>query len=161
MATLLLTQNKKALVDEEDYGYLSQWKWSYHPEGYAKRTLDTHRSSSRRTTTTRFLHQEVFKSPSQRIDHINGNKLDNRKCNLRGATVAQNAMNKKKCSKYSSKYKGVHWCKKAKKWIAQIKLQGKSTHLGSSCREEEAANIYNIAAIKHFGEFAKLNKGAE
>lgn len=65
------------------------------------------------------------------IDHINGNGLDNRKANVRFATVQQNGWNKRKqWGDYSSKYKGVHWAKERKQWRARITFKGRLVHLG-------------------------------
>jgi hypothetical protein len=97
---------------------------------------------------------------TEKIDHITGvhNNL-----NLRLATTSQNAANKKKANSYkgkkcSSKFKGVSWVKKTNKWQAQIKFHGKAIYLGVFTNELEAAKAYNNAAIKYFGEFAKINK---
>ena len=91
------------------------------------------------------------------VDHINRDRLDNRKCNLRIATTQQNGMNRTKCgSNYTSKYKGVS--KDKKKWIAQITKDGKRTLIGRYETQEEAARAYNQSAIETFGDFAWLNK---
>jgi hypothetical protein len=95
--------------------------------------------------------QDVF------VDHINGNGLDNRKSNLRICTHQQNCENSRKRKKSFSKYKGVYWSKNAKKWVAQITIDGKSKHLGYFELEEDAAAAYDKAAVKYFGEFACLN----
>src|SRR3990167_7283870 len=93
------------------------------------------------------------------IDHINGNKLDNRKNNLRFCNQQGNSANMDKHGKY--KYKGITLCtdwNRKKKWGAQISIKRKNMHLGRYLTPEEAALAYNIAAIKYFGEFARLNK---
>lgn len=88
------------------------------------------------------------------IDHINGNPADNRICNLRLATASDNSKNQRKKSGTSSTYKGVSWYKRKKKWMAQIRIDGKPTHLGYFHDEEAAHYAYCLAASKHFGEFA-------
>ena len=104
-------------------------------------------------------------------DHIlNGEEFDkqypelkysgllNIKSNLRVVTNQQNMMNCKSYHGSSSKYKGVNWCKGAKKWKAQIQINGKKKYLGIFTFEEEAAQCYNEAALKHYGEFALINE---
>lgn len=97
------------------------------------------------------------------IDHINGNKTDNQIKNLRKATTNQNNANAKKRliinkNKCSSVFKGVYWDKRRKKWHTQLSFKGKTKHIGYFKEEKEAAKAYNEAAIKYFGEFAKLNE---
>lgn len=87
-------------------------------------------------------------------DHINGNKLDNRRCNLRICTPHQNNLNR---PNVTGKYKGVYWCKRLKKWMAQIMIGERNKYVGSFPNEEEAAFAYNEAAKKYHGEFARLN----
>jgi hypothetical protein len=108
------------------------------------------------------MHREVINPPAHLdVDHINHNGLDNRKANLRPVTQAQNCLNrpykiyKKKIS--SSKYKGVTWHKRMKKWTAQICYQGKHKSLGYFDDETDAAKAYDDAAKKHHKEFAVLN----
>jgi hypothetical protein len=92
----------------------------------------------------------------QKIDHINGNGLDNRKENLRLATNRQNSWNSKSTIG-SSKYKGVSWCKQKNKWRTRIYFNGKDIHLGFFVNEKDAAKIYDEIALKYFGEFARIN----
>lgn len=94
----------------------------------------------------------------QLVDHINHNGLDNRKANLRLATAAQNARNRQKCkSKKTSKYKGVCWHKRDKKWTGRILVNSKSIALGYFEDEKEAARAYDRAARKYYGEYAEPN----
>jgi hypothetical protein len=90
------------------------------------------------------------------IDHINGNKSDNRIENLRDVTRCQNMMNVKKSSKNTSGYKGVSFHKNRKKWIAQIKLNKKNFHLGVFESAEKAYEEYCRVAIEYHGEYANL-----
>lgn len=153
MKKIPLTQGKFALVDDEDYDFLMQWKWHIVAKGYASRT---ERNSVNRAIR---MHRAILDArEGQEVDHINGNRLDNRRANLRIATSSQNAMNRKKIEGAGSKYKGVCPARAAGKFIAQIKVNGKTIHLGTFASEKAAAKTYNIAAKKNFGEFARLNK---
>lgn len=101
------------------------------------------------------MHNLVMKSSS--IDHINGNGLDNRKCNLRKVTQQQNVMNARTNRKSTSKFKGVCRPKSSTKWIASITHNYKHIHIASCDSEVEAARLYNAKAKELFGEFARLN----
>jgi len=79
-------------------------------------------------------------------DHINGDKLDNRKCNLRYATYQENNRNRRNVRGYS-------WHKNYKKWYAQIKVNKKNIYLGCFITEKDAKNTYQEAREKYFGEF--------
>ena len=91
------------------------------------------------------------------IDHIDGNPTNNKISNLRCATNQQNCCNKKKTKKYTSKYKGVSWDKKEKKWRAQICFNYQKNCLGFFEFESDAALAYDKAAKKHHNSFAFLN----
>jgi len=106
------------------------------------------------------MHREIMDAPAgMEVDHINGNGLDNRKCNLRLATSSQNKRNQRKQRrKTSSKYKGVYWHKRDKVWVVRIQAEGKEKYIGSYKTEQEAALAYNEAALKYHGEYAKLNE---
>lgn len=90
------------------------------------------------------------------IDHINGNRSDNRLDNLREATTQQNNYNTRKRKNTTSKYKGVSWDTRYQKWHARIRINGKQKHLGYYTSEEEAYAAYCKAAIELHGEFANL-----
>jgi hypothetical protein len=91
------------------------------------------------------------------VDHINCNRIDNRKSNLRHATRSQNVRNTIPRTDTSSKFKGVHWHKASKKWMTRIYINGKRKFIGSFNNEYDAALAYNAAAAEHYGEFARLN----
>jgi len=101
------------------------------------------------------LYYKNTKTP-QALDHINGERSDNRIQNLRPATAPENARNRKKGTGRTSRYKGVSWYNRKSKWQAQIKSNCKSLHLGYFCSEYEAHLAYCEAAIRLHGEFANL-----
>lgn len=93
--------------------------------------------------------------PNIEVDHINGNKLDNRRCNLRPVTHQQNLQNCDLRKDNTSGEKGVSWHKNAKKWESYIKANGKRIHLGLFNSKEDAVRAYQEAAEKYFGEFRR------
>jgi len=151
-----LTQGKVALVDDADYAYLSQFKWYFNGGGYAARTAP--QSLGRGII---YMHRELLK-PGKGIvvDHIDGDKLNNRRSNLRIATVSQNIFHSKLSKVNTSGYKGVRWHRQGKKWLAEIKYQRRNIYLGLFDTAEAASAAYNAAAKRLFGEFASpVNKG--
>lgn len=146
---------KSALVDDEDYEFLIQNKWYFMKTeqigGYA---------STHITGKTIYMHRIVNKTPEGFFtDHINGDKLDNRKSNLRTATERQNRMNQKiKAPNKSSKYKGVSWNKLFKKWEVYIHAKGrKKIVIGYFNDEKIAAKAYNSKSKELYGDFASIN----
>ena len=155
-----LTKGKYAIVDPNDYYWLSEHKWSAF--GGACNKFYAGRKSPRRNGKRRKtirMHREVINtSDGLECDHINGRTLDNRKANLRSVTHMQNIWNLSKSSKIGySKYKGITFHKAEQKWGAKICVDGRRISLGRFKDETEAAKAYDKAAKKYFGEFAKLN----
>lgn len=97
--------------------------------------------------------------PKAQLDHINGDRYDNRIANLREATNRQNQQNRKKSAACSSKFKGVSWAKRERLWVSHIVVAGKRVGLGYFREEKDAARAYDIAALRHFGAFARPNFG--
>lgn len=105
------------------------------------------------------MHRLILSLKSGEIcDHINGDKLDNRKKNLRVCTSSQNLANRGSQKNSRSGIKGVTFYVRTGKWAANIAFNRKQTFLGYFLSKEEAASAYNQAAIEHHGEFARLNK---
>lgn len=157
MITVQITQGKEVLVSNEDYSEISDYNWSYSAStGYAVRKGRKNRSEP----LTVHMHRVIIDvKANEQVDHINGNKLDNRRSNLRVASVQKNSFNRKKPKvKCTSQYKGVLKRKNASKWEARIKFNNKAIYLGRFVNEEDAARAYNEAALKYFGDFAKCNE---
>jgi len=154
---IYLTKGRVTVVDEEDYDNLSQYKWHYSIDGYPRRSGSLKDGELRHKSI--FMHRVIMgESNNLEIDHINGDKLDNRKANLRFATRQQNIFNRRKwAKKTSSQYKGVFWCSKVKKWVAMIRFNYKIIFIGHYYDEVEAAKAYNKKAYELFGEYAKMN----
>lgn len=143
--------DKVMLVSEEDYEWVSQYKWYVTKNGYATTFQDG---------KIQTLHRLICNTPKGMVtDHINNNRLDNRRENLRIVTHKQNSHNSQKPSpeKTSSRYKGVQYFKAEGVWIANIMVDGKSVRIGSFQTEELAAKAYNIKAKELRGEYAYLN----
>lgn len=163
MKTINISKNEQVLVDDENYEYLNQWRWTFHPTGYAIRTI---RSNGKYAHIR--MHRLIAKTPKgMETDHINGNKLDNRKENLRICTKSENAINRSAQSNNKVHIKGVihfPYCFQGEKryfrrkqWLAKLKKDGKTIFQKYFLTKEEAALAYNESAKKYFGEFAKLN----
>jgi len=143
-----------ALVDAADYDELSAYTWSVTMYGYAVRQFvdadHAHHSV--------LMHRHIMRAtPFQRIDHINHNKLDNRRVNLRFCTHAQNCKNRPHDGKNTSGYKGVSWSRNDKKWMAMITSDKETYYLGLHVNLRDAVLAYNNAARVLHGEFACLN----
>jgi predicted O-linked N-acetylglucosamine transferase (SPINDLY family) len=152
MKKIKLTQGKFALIDNEDFHYLNQFKWHCSYFGYACRKICYSKKMI-------WMHREIMKVKSDEyIDHIDCNKLNNCKSNLRIATYSQNHMNSRKRKNTISIYKGVTFDKKRNKWVAQIKLNYKHYTIGYFENEGKAAKAYNVRAYEMFGEYARLNQ---
>ena len=159
MKRISLTQGKFALVDNEDFDRLNQYKWQYNKkDDCAQRGVGI--SGSRRTKTLRMA-PEVLQT-TKMVDHKDGNGLNNQKFNLRECTTTQNGYNRKKQKGASSIYKGVSFDSYSKKWRAELwtrDIFNKRIRvtIGFFLNEKEAALAYDKAARYHFEEFAALN----
>ena len=105
------------------------------------------------------MHREIVRLEDNKVcDHINGNGLDNRKANLRPATRAQNGWNRCKSNvKSRSRYKGLSWDSKDKRWEVRISVNGRRIYIGRFQGQIEAAMAYDRAAKKYHGRYAQVN----
>lgn len=153
MKKIPLTQGKFAIVDDDMFEELSKFKWHFSRFGYAVRKPYSGRGKNF------YMHRVIAGTPEgMSTDHINGDKLDNRRSNLRICSTSSNMRNRGKQNNNTSGYKGVFWSIPAGRWRAQIVVNKKSIHLGLYDTTEEAASAYNVAAKEYFGEFANLNE---
>lgn len=146
-----LSKGKYAIVDDEDYDMLSAYSWYTHSDSRNKEYAAT-----RILGDLTYMHRLILDAKDdKKIDHINGDGLDNRKKNLRSTSSLENSRNKSKSKGTSSRYKGVTKVKNG--WKAHISINNKDIHIGYFKTEEDAARAYDERAIEEFGEHAKLN----
>jgi len=172
-----LTQGYVALVDDEDYPLVSQYKWyarikkrkdsTVRGVYAARNTYPYSREQSRKMgkiiiVKLMFMHRLILglTDGSLEVDHIDGDGLHNWRSNLRTATTAQNRHNSPAPVDNTSGFKGVSWNKRQKRWGAYITAFGKRKHLGWFVNKEEAAQSRAKAEIEMFGEFARPTEAA-
>ena len=181
MKEIKLTKGYVAIVDDDDYEWLSKYKWHVHvgqtrPGGrvkiQARTTLHMDDDMGYRWTRIEAMHRMIADAkPGEVVDHINHDSLENCKSNLRIVTAQQNAFNQRVSKTYAGKpktsiYKGVYlkrftkWGKEYRYWCAAINPNGKRVTLGHFHDEEEAARAYDLKAKEIYGEHACLNFGA-
>lgn len=161
MKEIVLTQGKVALVDDEDFERLNQYKWTAVKSKagwYAQRKLKVKNKNGYLIKIK--MHRQILglgtlKEDKILVDHKDHNGLNNQKSNLRQATSLQNGANCRNRTDGLSKYKGVNL--RGATWVARIGVNNQRIYLGSYKTEREAALAYNEAAKKHFGDFAYLN----
>lgn len=145
------------LIDEDDYEIFSKHHWCISGNGYAVRSRN--RFDDQTKDKTLYLHREILgltNGDCHAVDHINRNRLDNRKENLRICTQQHNASNREKYNK-SSNYKGVYLDERNGKYVACITYNKKKIMIGKFETAVEAAKAYDYYAVKYFGEFACTN----
>jgi hypothetical protein len=153
-----LTQGKVAIVDDEDYEQLAQYKWTYlsgRKTGYAMRFAKV---DEKRVLV--LMHRFILSAPDgTEVDHRDRNGLNNTRDNIRIATPSQNRVNApKRNGKCSSQFKGVvRSSNSSRPWEAIIKVGHKAMSLGYFASEQDAACAYNYAAVEYYGEFAYVN----
>lgn len=141
---------QKMLCDLADWKRLKHLTW--HVSGYGYAANHQHK---RRPLMLRF-HQQILRAAL--VDHINEDRLDNRRANLRPATHTQNMFNKSGLWAHNtSGYRCVFWSKQTKTWYAKFLINKKKIHSGGYKNKYEAALAYNMLITYHAGEFARLN----
>ena len=149
---ICLTRGLHAIVDAEDYEWLSRHKWHVTPSPRS----GTFYARRRRGKGALLMHREIMNAPEGMVvDHINGNGLDNRRCNLRICTQGENCRNSCKHSDGKSRFIGVH--RHRDKWEAIVTHERKEHYGGSFADEVEAARARDRLALKYHGPYARLN----
>lgn len=158
MKTLITSCGKKVLVDDNNFSVLNKHRWYVGKHKYAFRHW-RHRPL--------YMHRFILGARAgQRVDHVNGNGLDNRRKNLRICSHSKNLQNqiRKPGPHKTSRFKGVSWDKRCQRWEVGIcagpknsKGYAKRIFLGRYISEVKAARVYDAAARRHFGEFANTN----
>lgn len=151
-------------VDDGDYDLVMQHRWhvmEHAPAAPGRRShgpyvvsVKYHGGRKGRRETI-WMHQLITGWP--RVDHQDGNGLNNQRYNLRPATKSQNGANARKNLGKSSRYKGVTWDRRRSSWAAKIMVNRQVRTLGRFANEEDAALAYDTAAREAFGEFARTN----
>lgn len=155
MKEIELSNNKGvALVDDKDYDMLMKYKWCFC-DSYAQTSITISPKNQKTYRMTHFINNI---SKDKETDHIDHNKLNNQKYNLRIVTRSQNMMNKSCHKNTTSEFKGVSWKTSNKKWVAQISINKKVNYIGLFNSEINAAIAYNKKALELFGEYAYLNE---
>jgi len=161
MKKIKLTRGKFALVDDEDYEELSQYKWAANKsyiqlkDGSFANYFYAFRSDNKNRQQIRMHRLIMGVEKFTWVDHADGNALNNQKKNLRVCNRVENARNRKVSTKTKTGYKGVFSV--GNKYVAKIGLDNRLIHLGTYPTKKEAARVYDKAAKELFGEFAKPN----
>lgn len=148
-----------AVVDEADAGLVAGYRWRavHRPRSnvwYVEATTRTLDGSRSRTVG---IHRIILGEPMERIDHINGDGLDNRRANLRLADPSQNCQNRPVRTGSLSQFKGVAWHRLGHGWEARIQARGHRHWLGIFQDPADAARAYDAAARELHGAFARVN----
>lgn len=148
MKYIKLTNENKVLIDDIDFDFINQYKWRLGSRGYAIR------SNGKKVI---MMHRLINgTSKGLETDHINRNKLDNRRSNLRSVTSSQNHMNKGIPKNNKTGFKGIYWSEKRNKWTCYIRINRKTINLGMFLTKIEAIEKRKEAEKKYFGEFGNL-----
>jgi hypothetical protein len=149
-----LTQGQNAIVDAQDFEWLSQWNWYAQWFSCTRSFYAARRQNHKKI----YMHLAILECKGgEKGDHRNRDSLDNRRQNLRKCTQTQNTHNQRLSRRNTSGYKGVSWHTQRNKWSSNIRVNRKAVHLGTFYSREDAARAYDAAAIKYFGEFACPN----
>jgi len=153
-----LTQGKAATVDDADFAGLWKYTWHLARCGNALYAVRTVRIAGKYTASIRMHNQLLPTPPGMMVDHANGDGLDNRRCNLRACTGAQNQWNRHAPPRGTSRFTGV--TRERKGWRARISWRNERLNIGSFAREVDAAIAYDEKCRGQRGEFARPNFSA-
>lgn len=161
IAYVPLTQGYEAIIDAEDAPLVCAWNWcarlSRRPDGSISKVYAKRKATVNGQAIALEMHRVIAATPDgMETDHRDGDGLNNRKSNLRNASVMQNRQNCKTRVDNRSGVKGVHWCETRQRWLARIKTFGRSKYLGAFMNLDEAAGAYRRASVEMHGEFGRL-----
>ncbi len=154
--TIQLTQGKETIVDDCDLERIMDSGYKWYPHKHKNKDI-WYVIGHNGVSSIGLHHFIVGKNDNGCIDHADRNGLNNTRSNLRFATLSQNRANSKIPINNKTGYKGVRLDAGRKKFSALIRVNKKNIHLGTFDDPKEAGKAYNVAAVKHFGEFARLN----
>lgn len=152
IAYVALTRGKIATIDADMVPVVEPYSWSCRPRGYAFRAV-----RSKGQSRTIYLHRVILgvEGTVTVVDHIDGNPLNNRRANLRLASIAQNQHNRRMDCDNKTGLKGASFNARIGKYSAQIRHEGKKVHLGYFLTAQEANAAYAAAARRFYGNFAR------
>ena len=154
LAHVPLTRGYEAVIDASDVPLVDGFNWYARP--HRKTVYALRNDYSGESPKTVFLHRVIAKTPDGlQTDHIDGNGLNNRRSNLRHASVNENQFNRPAYKTNKIGLKGVSWLKVAGKWAAQIQAHGKKHHLGRFDCPKQAHRAYVAASKKLHGSFSR------
>lgn len=148
--------NFDVMVDDEDYEHLASFHWCIHKSKtcfYAMRN-----EWSKNKAKKIFMHRYLLGMPTKYVDHIDGNTINNQRCNLRLASSSESQQNRRKQTNNTTGFKGVHFYKAYKKYSVHIGHNHKNIFGGYFDNPIDAAKRYNELALKYHGDFASLNQ---
>lgn len=153
MKIIYTKKNEEIFMDDEDYEWLNQYTWHVNQEYACRNVLVGDKIGAQLS-----MHRMIMDAKKgEVVDHINHNKIDNRKQNLRVCTYEDNSRNQSLRKNNKSGINGVHWHKNVKRWMAKIQHEGKPVSLGSFVKIEDAIVARKEAEIKYYGEFSNKN----
>lgn len=167
MKEIPLSQGYVALVDDEDFERVNKFKWHACTARRKDRSIKlVYAARQTRQGEEEYLperyvvmHRFILREPDGEVDHKSRNGLDNRRQNLRLASLEDNAANRAKSTtkRYSSRFKGVSFWKRDSNWRVSLRVNGKAYTAGGIKEEVDAATVYNFLAQEYCPEFAFVN----